>query len=168
MDRRRFSVKECDGVRVSVCVRMCVREWRREKAGDKPAHTLVKPYKKKEKKIAGQVISTRTLCSAFSLSCSRALDSWRESVERKLKATILIVLLLCAWLPARLPACLPACVPWAMFMLCPAQDRIDSPTQHCAFNQNLSRSGKPEPQSHSLSLLWIRPYGPGATQWWLH
>lgn len=64
-------------------------------------------------------------------------------------------------LTACMPARLPAWVPWAMFMLCPAQDRIDSPTQHCALNQNLSRSGKPEPQSHSLSLLWIRPYGLG-------
>ena len=64
-------------------------------------------------------------------------------------------------LTACMPACPPACVPWAMFMLCPAQDRIDSPTQHCALNQNLSRSGKPEPQSHSLSLLWIRPHGLG-------
>lgn len=64
-------------------------------------------------------------------------------------------------LTACMPACLPACVPWAMFMLCPAQDRKDSPTQHCALNQNLSRSGKPEPQSYSLSLLWIRPCGPG-------
>lgn len=59
----------------------------------------------------------------------------------------------------RLTARMPACVPWAMFMLCPARDRIDSPTQHCALIQNLSRSGKPESQSHSLSLLRIRPYG---------
>ena len=57
----------------------------------------------------------------------------------------------------RLTACMPAYIPWAMFMLCPAQDRIDSPTQHCALNQNLSRSGKPEQQNHALSLLWIRP-----------
>lgn len=62
---------------------------------------------------------------------------------------------------ACMPAWLPACVPWAMFMLCPVQDRIDSPTQHCALNQNLSRSGKLEPQLHSLSLLWIRSYGLG-------
>lgn len=58
-----------------------------------------------------------------------------------------------------LTAFMPACVPWAMFMLCPARDRIDSPTQHCALIQNLSRSGKPELQSHSVSLLRIRPYG---------
>lgn len=64
-------------------------------------------------------------------------------------------------LTACMPAWLPACVPWAMFMLCPAQDRIDSPTQHCALNQNLSRSGKHELKSHSLTLLWIRPYGLG-------
>lgn len=96
-----------------------------------------------------QVIST-----LFSLGPGSSPDSRGEPVEKEIKGNHPYSFSL-----VRLTACMPACLPWAMFMLCPARDRIDSPTQHCALIQNLSGSGKPEPQSHSLSLLRIRPCG---------
>lgn len=118
------------------------------------AHTLVKPQ-------LLQVISTHihTVILLYPLLLSgpgQLRGVSRKEIKGNHPYSFALVRLTACML-----ACLPACVPWAMFMLCPAQDRIDSPTQHCALNQNLSRSGKPEPQSHSLSLLWIRPYGLG-------